>query len=247
LSDRIKLDETQYDECIARTGYFTRVTKLYVCDNDSPTTSPSGKTIPDEAASQHSYYSNRSGQSEFRDSIVRRDNNKCVFCGTTTPPIAAAHVLPVKQKNVLLDEEKCILYGIHSIMDSSNGIALCWDCHTCFDANLVCIDPSTDALIVTDALLANAPEKWTDLKNKNVPPCPHWWPNKELLKFREQAMLAATSKRNDAQSEYQFFCPNCAKGYKKIGALLKHVQDCERIPRGPSSYKTPRKNPDSKV
>ena len=196
LNDRIKLGETQYGECIARTGNFTKMTKLYVCDNDSPTTSPSGKTIPDEAASQHSNNSNRSGQTEFRDSILRRDKNKCVFCDTTTPPIEAAHVLPVEQKNVLLDEEKCILYGIHSIMDSSNGIALCRACHKCFDASLVCIDPSTGALLVTDVLLANEPEKWSDLKNKIVPTCPHWWPNKELLKFREQAMLFATSKRN---------------------------------------------------
>jgi hypothetical protein len=170
--------------------------KLYICDNDSPTTPPRGKTIPDEAASQHSNNSNRSGQTEFRDSILRRDKNKCVFCDTTTPPIEAAHLLPVEQKYVLLDEEKCILYGIHSIMDSSNGIALCWACHKCFDAKLVCIDPSTGALLVTDALLANEPEKWCDLQNKIVPTCPHWWPNKELLKFREQAMLAATSKRN---------------------------------------------------
>ena len=32
LSDRVKLDETLYGECIARTGRFKEKTKLYVCD-----------------------------------------------------------------------------------------------------------------------------------------------------------------------------------------------------------------------
>ena len=127
LAERVKLNEMLYRDFYSRTGLFTKITKLYVCDKDSPTTSPGGKTIPDDAASSQSKISsNRSGQTEFRDSILRRDKNKCVFCGTTTPPIEAAHVLPVEQKNILLDEDKCILYGIHSIMDSSNGIALCW-------------------------------------------------------------------------------------------------------------------------
>ena len=213
----------------------------------SPTTSPGVKTIPDDcAASQLSCNSSRSGQTEFHDSILRRDNNECVFCGTTTPPIEAAHVLPVEQKTVLLDEEKCILYGIYSINDSSNGIALCWACHKCFDANLVCIEPSTGALLVTDALLANEPDKWYSLKDRVVSTS-HGWPNEALLKFRQEAMLAATCKRKEGKLEYKFFCRHCTQGYKRILALQKHEQNCDRISRNPSSYKTPMKNPDPKA
>ena len=55
-----------------------------------------------------------------------------------------------------------------------------------------------------NALLAKEPEKWSDLKNKIDPTCPHW--NKELLKFRQEAMLAATSERNEGRLDCQFYC-----------------------------------------
>jgi len=217
------------------------MTKLYVCDNDFPTIPPDGetisdgKTISDEEAAV------------FREAILRRDNSECVYCSSTTPTIEAAHVLTFEQKTILHDMKKRTLYGIYSIYDSSNGIALCWACHKCFDANLVCIEPSTGALIVTDALLANEPEKWCSLKGRIVSSTSHGWPNEALLKFREQAMLAATSKRNEGQSEYQFFCRYCTQGYNTTNALRKHEENCKRITYDPSSYKTPRKNPDPKA
>ena len=43
-----------------------------------------------------------------------------------------------------------------------------------------------------------------------------------LSKFREQAMLAATSKCNEGQSEYQeFLCHYCTQGYKGTSVLQK--------------------------
>ena len=54
LVERVKLNEMLYRDFYSRTGLFTKITKLYVCDKDSPTSSPGGKTIPDDAASSQS-------------------------------------------------------------------------------------------------------------------------------------------------------------------------------------------------
>lgn len=61
------------------------------------------------------------------------------------------------------------------------------------------IEPSTGALLVTDALLANEPDKWYPLKGRIVSSTSHGWPNEALLKFRQEAMLAATCKRKEGQ------------------------------------------------
>jgi hypothetical protein len=87
-------------------------------------------------------------------------------------------------------------------MDTTNGILLCWGCHKCFDANLVCIDPMTGILDITDALLANERTKWTKLVGHTVPVSTVTWPTNELLKFREDAMHVATNARHEGQSEY---------------------------------------------
>ena len=51
----------------------------------------------------------------------------------------------------------------------SNGIILCWGCHKCFGANLVCVDSNSGKLCVADALLSCESEKWQKLVDRDVP------------------------------------------------------------------------------
>jgi len=240
--DRMLLDGDQFKSYKSVSGNFqqSKVSKLYVHDDSSPTTSPGGKNADyDEAASQSSKDSNRSGQTEFNEAILRRDGSKCVFCGSSSPPLEAGHVLPVAQKHLLLDEEVRATFGICSIMDSQNGIALCWACHKCFDAHLVCIDSVSGKLLITNALLANESDKWKELVGKVVPRSSVAWPAQELLKFREDAQSEATAERHRKQDDFPLKCQHCSKGYKRTSALRDHEKACHGTRRTPSMYRTP--------
>lgn len=116
-------------------------------------------------------------------------------------PLQAAHIIPVGQREILNVRDRCMENQIGHIMDTANGILLCWDCHQCFDANLVCIDPITERLLITGALLGNMPKKWKELVDKAVPDGTYSWPSKALLQFRKNAMEAATQTRHEKQSE----------------------------------------------
>jgi predicted restriction endonuclease len=160
-------------EFIDREGIFKRprVSKVYVfCDGASPDSSPAENENKAKALDEKSDSSSiRSGQGEFSESITRRDNRSCVFCGTNSEGLLeAAHYLPVKQKSLLMDSAQCVRY-IYSIIYTANGILLCRYCHKCFDANLVCIDAETGKLQIAEALLTNEPEKWKDLLDRVVP------------------------------------------------------------------------------
>ena len=86
-------------------------------------------------------------------------------------------------------------YEIATINDIKNGILLCWNCHKCFDASLVCIDADSGTLVVADALLSNE-ERWAALKGSAVRASSSpFWPSKQLLKFREDALRSATEQR----------------------------------------------------
>jgi hypothetical protein len=94
-------------------------------------------------------------------------------------------LLPVEQKHLLQDRNNCAKFGVSSIMDTANGILLCWGCHKCFDANLVCINSDSGQLSIADALLSNEKEKWSPLVRRVVPVSLGTWPTKALLKYRE--------------------------------------------------------------
>jgi hypothetical protein len=236
--ERIRLTKENFNDYIRHQGTFLKTSKLYACEKGSPDGSPGGKEANVGEGSQSSISSNRSGQVEFSEALRRRDKGICVFCKSNAR-LEGAHFIPVKQKDLLNDPSNCTKYGISSIMDTTNGILLCWDCHKCFDANLVCIDPITGNLNLTDALLANEGDKWKSLVGHNVPASTVTWPTNELLKFREDAMFVATKARHESRSEFTFFCEHCQKGYKKINALSKHEMTCESSHNTPSTYKTP--------
>ena len=196
--ERILLTDSNFSSYIERTGVFARpkLCKLYVCDDASPNGSPAngkkGVDVDEREGSHASNSSNRSGQREFRDALLRRDKGVCVFCGAVDN-LEGAHYLPVEQKELLEDPAQCTRFGIGSIMDSANGILLCWACHKCFDADLVCISSESGKLVIADALLANEREKWECLID-HIPKVRYTWPSKELLKFREKALRDATEE-----------------------------------------------------
>ena len=162
------MTEDNFLDYISEQGTFDKTSKLYVCENTSPDGSPGGKKADVGEGSQSSRNSNRSGQSEFSEAVRWRDKSTCVFCGSTSVELEAAHMIPVKQYDLLRDYNNNTKYGIGSVMDTANGILLCCNCHKCFDAYLVCIDPATGKLLIAEALLANEPDKWKRLQDRIV-------------------------------------------------------------------------------
>jgi len=241
-SERIKMDSTLFADYVARDGPFCRpkALKLFVWSGEnSPDCSPGMKKMVDGACSEVSTQSARTGQSDFRNRVLWRDGNRCVFCDFAGEPLEAAHVLPYDDR--VTAEKDFLLYGICGIMETINGLTLCWNCHRAYDANLVCIDPSTNELRVADALLANEQDKWEPLNNRAIDAAAKQWPTKELLQYREEAMKQQTAKRHLDQSKYLFSCEICGKGYKSTAWLQKHENQCTSPAKSMSNYRTPQK------
>jgi hypothetical protein len=215
---RITLNDENFTQYINREGSFARPKKLklYITHSElSPDGSPAWKytegnpkSVDEKSEASSSHGTGRSGQADFSAAVRWRDRNTCVFCGTTDGKLEAAHILPVRQKELLNMPDKREYFSIGTINEISNGILLCWNCHTCFDANLVCIDADNGTLVVADALLANE-ERWVALKGREVSASSsRFWPSKQLLKFREDALrsLSATGQRHKMQGSYSIYC-----------------------------------------
>ena len=143
------------------------------------------------------------------------------------------------QKELLNDPGQRVDFKIGSINDLANGILLCWPCHKVFDASLVCIDADRGTLlVVADALLTNE-ERWATLKGNEVRERSHFWPSKQLLKFREDALRAATERRHKMQESYSFFCKHCKRSFMQVSALGKHENKCTGRQRTASTYLSP--------
>lgn len=234
---RIRLTVNNFSDFMKETGLFAdKLSKLYVCADESPTGSPGQSPDERTGGDESSQASHRSGQTEFSASIVDRDDNKCVFCECSTG-LEGAHILTYKNKKLLRKRENQELYGLGTINDCINGIALCWDCHKCFDANLLCIHPTEHTLCISDALLANESDKFAPLVGRAVKAKFLQWPNEALLGLRKQAMDDATKNRHDKQEQYDLFCKNCSKGYKRLSNLRNHEESCDTLL--PSMYHTP--------
>jgi hypothetical protein len=241
---RIRIDASNFADYMENKGVFHHATnKLYVHDESTPTESPEAKKLHSfvDEGSQSAGSSSRSGQSEFRTALLNRDGMQCVFCGCQNPPLEAAHVLPVEQRHLLQDRNNCAKFGVNSIMDTANGILLCWGCHKCFDANLVCINSDSGQLSIADALLSNEKEKWSPLVGRVVPVSLGTWPTKALLKYREELMKEASERRQRKQEEFTLYCEHCNKGYKMANALQNHQDACCPANLSPASYTTPKK------
>lgn len=131
-------------------------------------------------------------------------------------------------------------------MDTSNGILLCQDCHRCFDSNLVCIDPETQKLLISDALLDGDKEKkWVKLLGRAVRSGGGTWPSHELLQFRVDAVNAAKNTRNEKRGKSPFPCSLCGRSYKSKNRLEKHRQSCTSVNPPISTFTTPSKGTDN--
>lgn len=227
--DKIRLSEGNFEDFISERGTFENTSKLYACDDTS--SDGSLENTGDSEESQSSITSNESELDEFSNAVRRRDQNKCVYCSAENQPIVAARMIPVEQKHHLFEPGNCLKYEIGSINDTSNGISLCWDCHRCFEANLVCLDPTTGKLLITEDLLDCMPGKWGSLVDNAAPIINFPWPSKALLKFREDFMHAATvtrHERNEKQSsEYELLCLFCSNSYVEKAELAQHETCCE--------------------
>jgi HNH endonuclease len=227
--DIIRLSECNFEDFISERGTFENTSKLYACDDTSSDGSFESTGVGEE--SQSSITSNESEEDEFSNAVRRRDQNKCVYCNAENQPLVAARIIPVEQKYHLYEPRNCLKYGIGSINDTSNGISLCWDCHRCFTANLLCLDPITGKLLITEDLFECMPVKWGSLLDNAAPIINFPWPSKALLKFREDAMHAATvtrHERNEKQSsEYKLFCLLCSNSYVEKAELAQHEMCCE--------------------
>jgi hypothetical protein len=119
-----------------------------------------------KAKSHTSSETPRSGQSALTSSCLRRDSNLCVFCDGKDNLTAAPMVSYKFRNNVNIESlfEKCVL---SSVQDVANAITLCRLCHEQFDNHFVAVNPETNFLEVSNALLssedADMARKWQAL------------------------------------------------------------------------------------
>ena len=82
-------------------------------------------------------------------------------------------------------------------------------------------------------------DRWATLKGNEVRERSHFWPSKQLLKFREDALRAATERRHKMQESYSFFCKHCKRSFMQVSALGKHENKCTGRQRTASTYLSP--------
>ena len=212
---------------------------IYIHANVSPTGSPGQKDDQIIAPSTSSKCSDRSGQGDFRERVHRRDEKKCVFCGSTKEPLFAAHIVEnMHRDNIDLVNR----YELTGINDSVNGITLCFNCHDVFDNGLATVDPSTGKLVATEALLAHEPEKWSSLNGSAVTiTSERHWPYKSLWQYRFDEMKRKVADRKAMKETYPYFCSLCNLAIKSIPGLTSHrnSQKCLQRVGKRSSYMTP--------
>jgi len=200
LASKKRFDSSNYlSICKNYRDGVSPIPKIYaIAQEESPTGSPQQAVKPsNDVHSVSSATSNRTGQEDFNDRVLSRDNFICLFCSFSGTPLYGAHIfghkefnkIPIPSKRECLDS-----YSISGINDTSNGFTLCWNCHQAFDNYLVCVDPVTSILLVTEALQEHEPTKWKLLHKKYVTPAKFNWPSKELVTYRFNKMHAKKMK-----------------------------------------------------
>jgi hypothetical protein len=130
--------------------------------------------------------------------------------------LKAAHLLQHKFKGDPNIRNFLPYFGIVSINSTMNGMSLCNDCHTPFDAGLWCINPKDDCIIVADALLLfRPPNKWSDLNGEKIIPKALEWPTKQLFEYRLDFMKKMSEKRNTISKKFSYHCCICYRHYQR--------------------------------
>ena len=241
-----QVSEVNFDKVVSRIirGPLCERPKLYAHPGDvSPDSTPNHlKKTADDVSSLSSGVTDRSGQDDFKRRTMFRDNCACVFCGFNEQPLYAAHILEYAQFKE--DQSKFKEYDMTGINDTCNGITLCWNCHLAFDNYLVCVCPSSNMLIVAEALQHCEPVKWQKLHGTRVSNDSKsiHWPSNKLLSHRLDLMKEQAQRRKDDRDEYPFRCKHCHSGCKTLGGLMnRHAgsQKCSNKTGKMSSYSTP--------
>jgi len=207
------------------------------CEQSSPTKAPADfDSISDLSIGSVKVSSNLSrgeGQKIFRNQVLSRDKNICVFC-RSTEYLEAAHIFNVKDGG---NAEMMCKLDLNTLYDVDNGITLCHDCHQFFDWHLCSVhiednDNTKVSVIATDALLESSDEKvkskWQNLHGKplsfpdNLVQLTKRWPQASLFQYRESEFLSKNSERRK-NNEGKVLCPECNLPFP-LKSISKHAK-----------------------
>lgn len=236
VTARKRISQDTFEECID--AYRNAPSSgpqpvIYFHDNtSSPQGSPkrvfaSKQMIAPSESGESSVTSNRSGQKDYSDRVFRRDNGKCVFCGSSEG-VMAAHVVEVKD-GANVDDSMYENLHLSGLMDTSNGMLLCKPCHDQYDAYYVCLN--ADSIVeVSNALLHAENEqlkkKWTDLNKKKVRAGSEAgaWITKDALIYRYKVFRRETADRQANAKMLCFRCKRCNNGFETERGLNQHIK-----------------------
>jgi predicted restriction endonuclease len=191
-----------------------RISQIIIsCEQTTPTKAPvnfdSASEMSIGSVKVSSTLSRGDFQTVFRNQVLSRDKNLCVFCGSIES-LEAAHIFNVKDGGDESSYAKLGKLHLHTLYDIGNGITLCYDCHKLFDWHLCSVhieddDSSKVFVVATDALLESSDEnekvKWNNLHGKlvNIPDDPlelsRNWPLASLFSYRESEFVSSNSER----------------------------------------------------
>lgn len=171
--------------------------------------------------------SGRSGQGEMSAMVLKRDDNKCVFC-ETTDHLTDAHLVAYSEQSGINIESVFEICEIGGVQDPANGITLCKPCHDLFDQHFVAVNPNTSCLEVANALIHSSDErtraKWGPLNGKLITArtTKGHWPTKEAFRMKYDVYLHGKSKRAQKREQKKVCCPDCGKPCKNDRGVKQH-------------------------
>lgn len=239
--ERVKIDDdTKLRSRLALVSTDETVQSYIVVsiEDASPTKPPCDDDVSVNKSSVISALSSQSrsiGQANFRQRVLKRDSQQCVFCDVrVTAHLQAAHIIDVFRA---VGGESLEQYGLHDMYDTQNGLTLCGECHLVFDAKLCCVKVEVDSQgAATDhtILVANALKldrsfsaKWSRLDGAKVR-VPHdqagWirWPPAAVFQFRKNIYDEKTAERHQEAADKPYQC-ECGNRTKTAGGLVKHI------------------------
>jgi len=226
LADRIPISDAATLRTFEATG-----TELWVFEDGPPSpTAPPFEEPLAAAAAAPSVHSARSTalQRAFREAVMRRDGGACVLCNKadtvgTKSPLEAAHVVAARSPTAVLDGAM-----IYNVYDTTNGIALCTDCHHWFDRHLWCVRADGTACVADALQQRGGCQRWRALHGRvvRVPTDPQiftmWWPPRRFWDVQERLFEAATAARHDFAEERDFICDLCDARCSSGRGLARH-------------------------
>lgn len=182
--------------------------------DSSPTTSPEREVRTVAAKPTSASSASRSGQTDMATNCQRRDQKMCVFCDADTY-LTVGHLIQYKDKVSEGIEEILKSCKVGGVQEMSNGLTLCRDCHSQFDGGYVGLNPDTNRLEVSSALLESEhkylAEKWKPLAEKLILPRSDVgsWPNYQTFARKYAFFQKKTEERK--LSIFSVACEICGK------------------------------------